>query len=651
MRWRCKRGEDVVPTIASTLLVSVAGDVMKAQMRWILVWFCGGALVACGGGSPAGGVAGAGGNMSMGGAGGNAGAAMDASDGGGGSGDDADGGRAATPTASDLQGAWYADPTTAAVDGEDTTTHQRLRFEGDRFYRVVGKSSSYCAEVGTFEVRAEGVDFHPAGVKGLGFEPCPPGRGGIQSVRWSPSGVAFDASGTVTSYKRIRNVPKVFVTVETHSGDFLGDPQLTGANAMEKADAFCDGSAAKPDAGKYRAMVWDGVNRLGPLSIDGVLKPKTTYFQADGVRNVLTADAFGWPTYHAPLIADGRSIQYFWGGTDGCRGWTSDSDTTIGRLVDSSQPDLISVSGSCDRLTYGMVCAGEGEPIGGTPGTGGAGGGDAGVMDLQGAWRLLDQPADAGAGGPARPNERLRFDHDTYTFVFNDAGSYCGEFGTFTASSGRIRFLPNRIEGLGWCEIGDIRESALAHDGGTITLTAANGHQIRYGRADPVAKIFLTLETHDGDFAHDPNLPGGNAIARADAFCNRSIGRPDDQTYKATVVDGVNRSVSPLVDWVLKQQTRYFQASGVLPMFVSDQQSRFDPGTLFTNRYLSTFDRIEYMWSGLAPNFTVSANTCQGWSTRASGVLGGGADVRSTFFGAVVMGCSSHDARLICVSQ
>ncbi len=75
-------------------------------------------------------------------------------------------------------------------------------------------------------------------------------------------------------------------------------------------------------------------------------------------------------------------------------------------------------------------------------------------------------------------------------------------------------------------------------------------------------KIFVTSQVHGADFANDPLLPGANAIAKADAFCNADPTRPSAATYKALLVDGVNRDAKGLVNWVLKPSTPYYRTHG-----------------------------------------------------------------------------------------
>jgi hypothetical protein len=50
---------------------------------------------------------------------------------------------------------------------------------------------------------------------------------------------------------------------------------------MEKADNFCQTDANRPDSGTYKAILVDGVSRDALTPLDWVLKPNTTYDQAE----------------------------------------------------------------------------------------------------------------------------------------------------------------------------------------------------------------------------------------------------------------------------------------------------------------------------------------------------------------------------------
>ncbi len=81
---------------------------------------------------------------------------------------------------------------------------------------------------------------------------------------------------------------KIFATSRTHNGGFKNDNLLSGSTAIEKADDFCQTDPAKPDSGTYKAMLVDGVNRDALTPLDWVLKPNTTYYQADGSTQIGT---------------------------------------------------------------------------------------------------------------------------------------------------------------------------------------------------------------------------------------------------------------------------------------------------------------------------------------------------------------------------
>lgn len=73
---------------------------------------------------------------------------------------------------------------------------------------------------------------------------------------------------------------KIFTTPETHASDFENDPTLTGTNAIEKADVFCNNSSARPNNSIYKALLVDGINR-DPVSLTNwVLQPNTDYYRS-----------------------------------------------------------------------------------------------------------------------------------------------------------------------------------------------------------------------------------------------------------------------------------------------------------------------------------------------------------------------------------
>ena len=604
------------------------------------------ALLACGGNTQradASGVSGRGGAAS-GGRGAGGGGSAGGTTGGGGEPTDAADASGASPTAADLQGGWYALGTVADA-GSNTVTHKRIRFEGDRYFVVYNTRLAYCAEVGTFQVTAAGVEFTFERMLGVGQVgiPCLQGTSHSERVSATASGFALDFQGTVTSYARIRDVPKSFATVETHDGDFNTDATLTGLYPIDRADDFCNQSAAKPDGGRYRAMLWDDAIRSGPPGASWILPPRTTYFQADGVRNTFTTDADGYGHALHPTISDSDSL-YFWAG-GGCSGWTTNLNLGgSATMANAAKADWISdVRGSCN-VRAGIFCVGEAGPSAG----GADGGVDAGstTPDLQGAWRRTDSQKDT---------ERLRFDDDTYYLVWEDVYSYCAEVGRFAgAGAGGVRFTPVREEGFGpgWCPIRDDHVEVLTVTAAGITLSR-DGVDAHYVRAAAVPKIFLTPELHHGDFLHDANLAGANAIAKADSFCNGSIAKPDGQRYKAILADGTNRSAVPAVDWVTKPNTTYYQAAGARALFTANAQGLYDRTIIPAPPFLSGFGNFAYLWSGLDIYFATAYRTCQGWTSSADTEQGDCAEAagRELFTAFLPETCAHRSRGLICASQ
>jgi hypothetical protein len=608
------------------------------------------------GGSNAGGAGAGGSNAGGAGAGGsNAGGA------GSGGGDARDARPDGAPGAGDLQGAWRR--IEAPSDG-GATTHRRLRFDGDRYFVVYDSlPGSYCAETGTFQVSSTSVTFTLDQTKGTGR--CDPASARTELVGWTDSGIVFDAAGVVASYVRARDVPKVFVTVEQHDGNLAADTSLPGANAIEKADALCNRSIAKPDAGRYRAMLVDGSNRTSLPRKDWVLSPLTTYFQADGALNAFTTNTIGIAntegnnpivSVQGALISAWTGLGFDFQGRDTCNGWTSAGTSIYGGMayVDTAQFTFAFGAGSnCGNAGMSFVCVSDGvRPPGGDGGIGGPDGGpagaDAGVSDLEGDWRLLNPPPGAGTVPGVIVDKRLKFEGDTYTAVWSATSTYCGETGLFQITNQGVAFHPSRVEGYGACAIGSDRVEPLTRAPSEISLTF-DGRESRYAHLPDVPKLFVTFETHNGNFAGDGSLPGNGAIEKADSFCNQSLAKPDRRAYKAVLVDGTRRSGQPAADWVFKPSTGYFLANGVSIAFTTDSAGL--PPNGGSTAIVPGFGSIEYMWTGIGANFATYSDTCQGWTSHDPALRGGSADVRWGVGVAVIAGCNYVSHGLICVGQ
>jgi hypothetical protein len=559
-----------------------------------------------------------------------------------------------SPSSSDLEGAWYA--TSIPQPDGGLARHQRIRFAGGTYYLVYNTPGAYCGEVGAFRVVGGAVSFAPDHVEG--GTACPAASARVEPVHWTADGVAFDAAAGVTAYRRARAVPKLFLTFEAHDGNIAGDPSLPGVFAIDKADAICARSIAKPDGASYKALLADGLRRTALPARDWVLAPDTTYFQADGVLNVFTssADAASGQEHH-DILSDGPPYEYAWiwtssdatSRTTSCRSWTSNSPNDTGALSDASS--IAGVSGFCNS-TYPFICVAS--PLPGAAGTdGGVTDAGAGANDptLQGAWTSPGDSIDAGAGGIGR--RRLRFDADRYYLVVEGSGSYCGETGSFQDSGTGVTFAPQRVVGTGSCTIGTDRVEALDVGAGQITLSIA-GSSRSYVRAPNVAKLFATLEVHGGDFADDTVLTGSNAVEKADSFCNRSTARPDGQTYKAVLADGVHRV--PSVDWPLLANTQYFDSGGATSLFTANS-SGLITGSAAAGALVAGAQYL-YLWTGMqydssARADAVSTNTCSGWTSADASLLGAAADGSSsyTLVSGVVGGCNDIANGIICASQ
>ena len=171
-------------------------------------------------------------------------------------------------------------------------------------------------------------------------------------------------------------------------------------------------------------------------------------------------------------------------------------------------------------------------------------------------------------------------------------------------------------------------------------------------------KIFVTARVHGADFANDPYLAGANAIAKADTFCNSDSAKPSAATYKALLVDGVNRDATTLVDWVLKPTTAYYQTHGdvligtttAAAIFGAVYQSLSNP-IVATNRYESPAS----VWTGIgsASDFS-SGDDCNDWSdlTNAySANIGLSTATDGLAFTGSGVGCFYFQFPIYCVEQ
>lgn len=214
-----------------------------------------------------------------------------------------------------------------------------------------------------------------------------------------------------------------------------------------------------------------------------------------------------------------------------------------------------------------------------------------------------------------------------------------------------LTFTTGACPGPGnWCTAQTVTVTAVddavtegAHNG-TFTHTAASGDANYNGIAissvatnitdnDISKRMFVTAATHNGGFDVDAALNGGtfgatnsdgNGIPEADNFCDTDANHPapGTGTYRALIVDGVNRiaSVSPnagdgQANWVLAANQNYVRSDGTTPIFTTNANRIFVFGTL-TNSTGTTGDRY---WTGLNNNWVTSPQHCTNWTTNLGG--------------------------------
>ncbi len=167
---------------------------------------------------------------------------------------------------------------------------------------------------------------------------------------------------------------KIFVTSRVHGADFANDPYLTGANAIGKADAFCNSDPAKPSAATYKALIVDGVTRDAKTLVDWVLKPSTAYYQAHGdvlIGTTLPSAIFGAayqplansiaePTSPNDTVWTGIASPTDFSPGDDCNGWsdlTNSFSAKTGR-ASSTSGDAFGAAGGvgCYYFTFALYC-------------------------------------------------------------------------------------------------------------------------------------------------------------------------------------------------------------------------------------------------------------------------------------------------------
>jgi len=169
-------------------------------------------------------------------------------------------------------------------------------------------------------------------------------------------------------------------------------------------------------------------------------------------------------------------------------------------------------------------------------------------------------------------------------------------------------------------------------------------------------KMFVTQNTYTGDFSA---YTGATGIEKADNACTSDANYPGLGTYKALIVDGINRTacnsancvtsgISEHINWPFLSNTVYWKISPLAAVLKTNDTAIFE--FPLNNSLLTTG---LYFWTGLNTDYTPGANNCTNWSdgtTAASGGTGSLSATDSTVLFYLDNLCSSS-YQLVCVEQ
>lgn len=127
------------------------------------------------------------------------------------------------------------------------------------------------------------------------------GKIGIEEAIYALRVVANLPTGEKPADDSTARKLKIFVTKVAHVGDFENDPLLPGANAIEKADSFCNQDLNKPDSNIYKALLVDDATRSAVNNTNWVLLANTTYYRPSGLEIGTTTGAAIFPSLYQDL--------------------------------------------------------------------------------------------------------------------------------------------------------------------------------------------------------------------------------------------------------------------------------------------------------------------------------------------------------------
>lgn len=163
-----------------------------------------------------------------------------------------------------------------ASPGPSATT---ITFTSDN--PAVTTASSFTFTAGDYSTAQDLILSHPVDANSTAENAVITANSGVHAVESVTVSTHDTTSGSTDRY--------IFVTTDTHNGDFAGDGSLDGNNWMEKADSFCSASSSVPGAilgqGNFRAVLTDGTLRSATIGsqVNWVMRPGINYSGPDNL--------------------------------------------------------------------------------------------------------------------------------------------------------------------------------------------------------------------------------------------------------------------------------------------------------------------------------------------------------------------------------
>ena len=296
-------------------------------------------------------------------------------------------------------------------------------------------------------------------------------------------------------------------------------------------------------------------------------------------------------------------------------------------------------------------------------------------------------PADAATGIAVASTVAVTFNEamTPATLTTNTADTTCS--GTFQVSSdgfttcvqmnaapvaggGNTIFTVTPTANLGSATTYRIRITTGAQDASSNAIAATFTTATGFTTVTVTKRVYVTAALAGGGDI-DANSDG-NAMPEADAICMADGAYPGTGTFKAMLVDGVNRracttancsgGVAEHIDWVFQPNTSYVRAAGGLVVMITNADGIFVFGSL-TNSFGAGATKY---WTGLRNSpavdwVTDAADLCndsgQPWDDASGGVNQGNKGDEALTTTASVAGagtgpqCDNTTRTLLCVEQ